>query len=107
MSNTKLGDNSQWFLGELASADLGQIETGEIEIFGEDDQGHEGSCTIEVTEIARAALELIDEQSASIKGLQHELAIAINALKHCEDNTNPNREEIAEEALDIILRSTP
>ncbi len=61
MSDNKFGVNLRWLLGELANADAEQIETGEIEIYGEDEQGREGSATCDVFELVGAAVELIDE----------------------------------------------
>ena len=48
-------------------------------------------------------LKYIDERAVLHA---HELAIAVNALKHCSDNTNWCRAENAQEALEIILNKS-
>src|SRR5690606_22138112 len=55
----KFGENIVWFLQEFANADSGQLEYAELEIYGENDSGREGSCTITVQEICKAAAETI------------------------------------------------
>ncbi len=50
----------KWKLTELAAAEPYQIESNDYEIYGEDDQGREGYCTIQITRVANEALGLIE-----------------------------------------------
>jgi len=63
----KYGKNVTWFLNELASAELEQIEAGSIEIIGENEQGQEGSTEVEITDLAQAASDRIIELEHAIK----------------------------------------
>lgn len=66
MSNKNFGANLNWFLHELASYDERDIESGEIEIYGEDDKGNEGSVEISIIELAAAALDRIEKLEAML-----------------------------------------
>ncbi len=48
-------------LMELAAIDKDDIDYGFIEIIGEDEEGREGSCEVEIPSIAKQALELIKD----------------------------------------------
>jgi len=54
------GKNLTWFLSQVAIAEPEQFETGEIEIYGENEQGQEGSTDVVITELATAAKERIE-----------------------------------------------
>ena len=61
-AETKEAPNSEmikWYLSELSCQDPETIESNEIEIYGEDEQGREGSCTAEITDIADKAYKRI------------------------------------------------
>lgn len=53
-----------WFLREFENAEDAQLEFCELEIYGEDDQGREGTCTISVQEIAKKAADFIERMVA-------------------------------------------
>lgn len=53
-----------WFLREFENAEDEQLEDCELEIYGEDDQGREGTCTISVQEIAKKAADFIEKLTA-------------------------------------------
>ena len=55
------GKNLTWYLQELENSELEQIEFGEIEIYGSDDDGNEGSCEIEITSLAKESRLRIEE----------------------------------------------
>lgn len=58
MSNVKtnkFGGALLFILGEFAAADAEMIEDGGMEVFGEDDQGREGSCEVSINDLAQAA----------------------------------------------------
>lgn len=59
--------NLAWFLSELALAEPEQYESGSMEIIGEDEQGCEGSCEIEICDLAFAASKRIEELESTIK----------------------------------------
>jgi hypothetical protein len=48
-----------WKLTELASVDIGDIESDEFEILGEDAEGRDAYCTVSITRTAKDALETI------------------------------------------------
>ena len=61
-TNTKehpLADNIEFFLDYLSNEEPGLIDDNSHEFYGEDENGNEGSCTLEITEIAAAALSKI------------------------------------------------
>lgn len=51
----KFGGALLFILGEFAAADAEMIEDGGMEVFGEDDQGREGSCEVSINDLAQAA----------------------------------------------------
>ncbi len=59
--------NLAWLLSELALAEPEQYECGSMEIIGEDEQGREGSCEIEISDLAFAASKRIKELESTIK----------------------------------------
>ena len=74
----KYGNNLKWFLTEVSNAEADQFETGSIEIFGENEQGQEGSCEIEITDLMTAACDRIEEleslnNDASVAAIQFAL----------------------------------
>ena len=48
-----------WALSELAVSEPEQIETGVIEVLGEDEQGREGSSEFDIFELANEAAKKI------------------------------------------------
>ncbi len=50
----------KWKLTELAAAEPYQIESNDYEILGEDDQGRDGYCTIQINNVVNEALGLIE-----------------------------------------------
>ncbi len=54
-------ENVEWFLNELAAYEPGDISYGAFEVYGEDGQGIEGSCEIDIPELAADAAQLISE----------------------------------------------
>ncbi|MDJ0023071.1 hypothetical protein QM543_07220 [Pantoea eucrina] len=59
MSELHYGKNVEWFLRELSAHEAGDIESAEIEVIGENDQGVEGSATIDITLLAADAVTMI------------------------------------------------
>ncbi len=62
-----------FILGEFAAADAEMIEDGGMEVYGEDDQGREGSCEVSINDLAQAA-------SHEINHLTDQLAKANNRV---------------------------
>lgn len=87
MSNVKtnkFGGALLFILGEFAAADAEMIEDGGMEVFGEDDQGREGSCEVSINDLAQAA-------SHEINHLTEQLAKANERVSELElENTNGN-----------------
>jgi len=54
-------EQTKWMLEELSNQDGSDIESNEIEIYGEDEQGHEGCFSVTITSIAENALKTIKE----------------------------------------------
>ena len=69
VNTNKFGGALLFILGEFADADEKMIEDGGMEVYGEDDQGREGSCEVSINELAQAA-------SDEIKYLTDQLAKA-------------------------------
>lgn len=57
----------KWQLTELANQDKNDIESNEFEMYGEDEQGREGCCTVEITELAQQAYDEIKQLQAQLK----------------------------------------
>lgn len=76
MKTNKFGEALMFFLSEFAASDAEMLEDGCMEVYGEDDQGREGSCEVTVNDLAQAA---IDE----IKHLREQLAKANEIISEC------------------------
>lgn len=63
---TEETETIKWILSELANFESEDIESNDIEIYGEDEQGRDGVCTIEITSIANRAERLISELEAKL-----------------------------------------
>lgn len=63
---TRYGENLCWFLDNLALSDDDGIDGVSMEVCGEDEQGREGSCDIDLTELAESA-------AATIRSLESEI----------------------------------
>ena len=69
MSNTKTNKFEgalPFILSEFASVDCEDLEDGCMEVFGEDEHGNEGSCEVEINELAQAALDEITHLSSEV-----------------------------------------
>tara|TARA_B100000700_G_scaffold329862_1_gene453320 strand:- start:650 stop:1099 length:450 start_codon:yes stop_codon:yes gene_type:complete len=60
VNTNKFGGALLFILGEFADADEEMIVDGGMEVFGEDDQGREGSCEVSINELAQAAFDEIN-----------------------------------------------
>ena len=98
MSNVKtnkFGGALLFILGEFAAADAEMIEDGGMEVFGEDDQGREGSCEVSINDLAQAASHEINhltEQLAKanerVEGLELHANSIADALGFNAENNN-------------------
>lgn len=65
MSNRELtyGNNVMYFLYELSQYESGSEDflNGEFEVYGEDEQGRDGSATIDIVELATDAYQINSE----------------------------------------------
>lgn len=74
------GKNLTWFLGQVAITEPEQFETGEIEIYGEDEQGREGSTDVDLTDLALAAktrIESLERTLRTISELSEKLSVSV------------------------------
>ena len=78
IKTNQFGGALLFILGEFAVAEDEMIEDGGMEVFGEDDQGREGSCEVSINELAQAA-------SDEIKHLTEQLAKANERVKELEE----------------------
>ena len=76
VNTNKFGGALLFILGEFAAAEEEMIEDGGMEVFGEDDQGREGSCEVSINELAKAA-------SDEIIHLSDQLAKANEIISAC------------------------
>lgn len=81
VNTNKFGGALLFILGEFAAAEEEMIEDGGMEVFGEDDQGREGSCEVSINELAQAA-------SDEIKHLTEQLAKANERVRELELHAN-------------------
>ncbi|WP_312836679.1 hypothetical protein [Pantoea sp.] len=70
------GKNVEWFLDELACTDPASIDSSEFEVYGEGPNGGEGCASIEVTNLAEDALNLIQSLRQDYDALQQKLDAA-------------------------------
>lgn len=82
------GKNLTWYLNEVGSADLEQIETGSIEIIGENEQGQEGSCEVEITDLVQAAANRIQELEQRIVNLDKSVGEEIENRDQWEERAS-------------------
>ena len=66
VSTNKFGGALLFILGEFAAAEVEMIEDGGMEVFGEDNQGREGSCEVSINELAQAASDEIKYLTAQL-----------------------------------------
>ena len=58
----------KWQLNDLAATPAEDIETGSFEVYGEDEQGREGSCEVEIPDLAQQALDVIKQLQGQQEG---------------------------------------
>tara|TARA_R110002153_G_scaffold31666_1_gene96258 strand:+ start:543 stop:932 length:390 start_codon:yes stop_codon:yes gene_type:complete len=61
-----------FILSEFANVDSEDLEDGCMEVFREDEHGMEGSCEVEINEVAQAALDEINHLNKRVKELEDE-----------------------------------
>lgn len=73
MSNRELtyGNNAMYFLYELSQYESGSEDflNGEFEVYGEDEQGRDGSATIDIVELATDAYQINSELLEALRGM--------------------------------------
>ena len=85
----------KWFLSELSNQDESDIDSNEIEILGESDEGVEGYATVKITDIAKDAHELIHELETESNKMRE-------ALKYIAKSSNGIIRHAAHEALEEV-----
>ena len=65
------GNNAMYFLYELSQYESGSEDflNGEFEVYGEDEQGRDGSATIDIVELATDAYQINSELLEALQGL--------------------------------------
>jgi hypothetical protein len=84
---SSFGNNLTWFLDELSNAEPEQFETGAIEIYGENAEGMEGTCDVDVTELAAVAKDRIES-------LEHALTQALELANRDSEHFGKARSDI-------------
>lgn len=70
----------KWKLTELSCAEPEQIECNDYEIYGEDEHGQSGICTVQITKVAEEALALIHHLNAALENARKKMYIAAGHL---------------------------
>ena len=71
MTEEQKADWIKYQLQDLAAYDASDIESGSIEIYGENEDGYECSCEVEIPSIAEKAAELIAELESELDKYKH------------------------------------
>lgn len=111
MSNSKtnqFGGALLFILGEFADAEEEMIEDGGMEVFGEDDQGREGSCEVSINDLAQAASHEINHLAEQLAKANERVAIykrginkAIEAIEREDDSSAYDAISHLENALQL------
>lgn len=67
----RYGDNVEWFLNDIATVEMSDIDSGEFEIYGEDEAGRETCTYIDITELAADAAQMIGELRDQLQAAEH------------------------------------
>ena len=102
--NSQYANNVSWFLDELSRYKPGdlEIEDGEFEVIGEDEQGREGSCSISIPQLAAEAKQLIDKQYQFIEEM-HRL-VHSECGDFCAGLGNPGEPETPDQISTELLK---
>ena len=95
VKTNQFGGALLFILGEFAAAEEEMIEDGGMEVYGEDDQGREGSCEVSINELAQAA-------SDEIKHLKEQLAKANERVAELEQELKNGIFEASCYDVDVI-----
>ncbi|UYE94809.1 hypothetical protein SBP_00057 [Klebsiella phage SBP] len=77
------GNNAMYFLYELSQYESGSEDflNGEFEVYGEDEQGRDGSATIDIVELATDVYQIDSELLEALQDLQARACIYVNTSK--------------------------
>lgn len=81
MTNLNYGQNVVYFLNDLAASEVSDITSGEFESYGEDGQGRDASCSIDITLLAADAVSMIaalQEQVQKLDAIKLKLSRQLN-----------------------------
>lgn len=93
VNTNKFGGALLFILGEFAAAEEGMIEDFGMEVFGEDDQGREGSCEVSINELAQAAsdeIEHLTDQLAKANEREKDFIAYMHDAQKWFDRHEPN-----------------
>lgn len=100
MNELNYGVNVENLLYVLSQHESGDI--GEFEFYGEDEQGREGSATIDITMLAADAVKLIATLKAERDALAAELSVVEVIHDECSFVTDDDYEACPEKVQKII-----
>lgn len=100
MSNRELtyGNNAMYFLYELSQYESGSEDflNGEFEVYGEDEQGRDGSATIDIVELATDAYQINSQ-------LLEALTVTLDEIGHWLSQQKP---ELRQKLVSAIAKAT-
>ncbi|WP_277973196.1 hypothetical protein [Pantoea agglomerans] len=67
----RYGGNVEWFLNDIAAVEMSDIDSGEFEIYGEDEAGRETCTYIDITELAADAAQIISDLRDQLQAAEH------------------------------------
>jgi len=67
----RYGGNVEWFLNDIAAVEMSDIDSGEFEIYVEDEAGREACTYIDITELTADAAQMIGEQRDQLQAAEH------------------------------------
>lgn len=104
VNTNKFGGALLFILGEFAVAEEGMIEDGGMEVFGEDDQGREGSCEVSINELAQAAADEIKHLKEQLAKANEDYQALFSAFESCQDELKKANERV--EGLESGIKQT-
>ena len=96
VKTNQFGGALLFILGEFAAAEEEMIEDGGMEVFGEDDQGREGSCEVSINELAQAAADEIKHLKEQLAKANEDYKALFSAFQNCHDELVDANERVKE-----------
>lgn len=106
MTNLSYGQNVVYFLNDLAASEVSDITSGEFESYGEDGQGRDASCSIDITLLAADAVSMIaalQEQVQQLAAHLHNIALTGTETLSGPDEYPDDREKWYRDGVSEIV----